>query len=90
VNTPVLRICLYSLVTDVVYATHLTFEDLAEYCSDEQMKRLESQIGLSGMKVPNSYSEMHRALACFDSPGEITMTDIRADYTKEILYYGGN
>jgi len=84
-NTPVLRICLYSLVTDVLYATHRTFEDLAEFCNDDQMERLESQIGIRGMKYPNSYSEMHKVLACFDTAGEVTHTDIRAAYTKEIL-----
>jgi hypothetical protein len=86
-NSPVLRVNLYNLVTDTVYATHRTFEDLAENCSDEQMQRLDSQIGLPSMTVPHTYAEMHRALACFDNPGEITITDIRADYTREILYY---
>jgi hypothetical protein len=86
-NSPILRICLYSLVTDTIYATHRTFEDLAENCSDEQMQRLESQIGFPKMKFLDNYSAMHRALACFDTGGEITINDIRSDYTKQILYY---
>ena len=44
VNNAVMKICLYSLLTEIVFAVHQTFEDLIQTATEKQMERLGKQI----------------------------------------------
>ncbi len=86
VNSGVLKLCLYSLLTDVIYAAHLFFEELNKNANAEIMDRLQKQIIILEAEPPLYYKDMHRALTVFDSKGEITLNLIRSFYTETILY----
>ena len=85
-NSQILKICLYSLITDVVYAAHLTFEDLKQNATSEQIDRLNRQIKNNLENTPELYADMHSALSYFDSPGIVTLDHVKSDYTAKILY----
>ncbi len=85
VNNKILKICLYSLITEIVYAAHLMFEELEQSGTDEQIDRLNKQIKILGSNPPEFYRDMHAALSVFDA-AVITMNHIRGDYTAKILY----
>lgn len=84
-NSPVLNICLYSILTDTIYGLHSMFESLDEK-DIEKMDRLDKQITIQGVTPPTKYSQMHRALHPFDSLEVIALNHIRAAYTECILY----
>lgn len=86
INNNILRLCLYSLLTDTIYAAHLIFDELEQDKSPEIIKRLESQIKIIGIEPPELYKEMHLALSVMDNKEEISLHTIRADYTEKILY----
>jgi hypothetical protein len=88
VNNGIIKVCLYSLLTETVYAAHLTFEGLKISGSSEQLKRLNNQIAILRTDPPVTYGSMHRALSVFDNPENITLKNIQSDYTKTILYPG--
>lgn len=83
-NSDVLNICLYSLLTETVFATHQMFEELEINATPEQLHRMSQQIKISG-HVPKLYSHMHIALSSLDHHG-VTLAHIKGDYTKYILY----
>ncbi len=86
VNNNVIKICLYSLLTEIVFAVHSTFEEFKEAVSEDQLDRMSKQIRIFGVEPPPLFQNMHRALAAFDKPGRITLIDVKADYTAKILY----
>lgn len=86
VNTDVLKICLYTLLTETVYAAHLIFEELKKKITTEQINRLDQQIKILRREPPLFFKEMHRALSCFDNPNTISLIDVKAEYTQKILY----
>lgn len=85
INANDLRIDLYSLLCETVYAAHLMFEELKLACHEEQYERLSKQIKIFKMDPPSKFAEMHRALSCLDKE-LFDVNDIRADYTQFILY----
>ena len=86
VNNGILKLCLYSLLTDVVFAAHLFFEELNNKNHPDIANRLQKQLFILKTEPPVSYKEMHRALSVFDNKDEITIISIRNIYTKTILY----
>lgn len=86
VNSGVLKLCLYSLLTDVIYAAHLFFEELNKNEDPEIIDRLKRQIIIFNTETPLLFKDMHRALSVFDSKEEITLNSIRSCYTESILY----
>lgn len=86
VNNNILRLCLYSLLTETIYSAHLFFEELKESKFFGSIERLEKQIKIMGIEPPRYYKDMHRALAIFDSEESISLNSIRAEYTEKILY----
>jgi len=86
VNNNILKLCLYSLLTDTIYAAHLFFEELKQNKSSEIVKRLNDQIKIIGINPPEYFKEMHRALSIFDNNDEISLDTIRGAYTVKILY----
>lgn len=85
INTEYLRIDLYSLLCETVYAAHLMFEELKLSCPEKQHQRLSRQIKIFKQDPPSKFAEMHRALSCLDK-NIIDLNDIKADYTQFILY----
>ncbi len=86
INSGILRLCLYSFLTDVIFASHLFFEELQEKGDFQVIERLKKQIIISGIEPPLSFKDMHRALSVFDNKEEITLNSIRSCYTETILY----
>ena len=85
INNGILRLCLYSLLTDVIYAAHLFFEELEKEKTPEIIERLSRQIIIINTDPPDLYKKMHQVLAVFDNPEDITLHSIRAEYTDKIL-----
>lgn len=85
INTNVLHICLFSLLTETIFSAHEIFEESANVCTKEQLERMDKQIKISGVEAPEKFELMHRALMCFDKPDDITLSDIQSDYTSKIL-----
>lgn len=85
VNNGVIRLCLYSLLTDVIYAAHLFFDELMSEPDHEIIERLKKQIIIQNTEPPDLYAKMHRMLFVFDN-NDISLNDIRASYTAMILY----
>jgi hypothetical protein len=86
INNRILNICLYSLLTDTIYAAHVLFEELKIAADNEQLIRLNSQVNSANNNPPAAYKDMHIALGIFDSTNTITANHIKGDYTKYILY----
>lgn len=85
INTDHLRIDLYSLLCETAFAAHLVFEGLKKECPEDQLDRLRRQIKTFGQDPPEKFAAMHRALTCLDQE-IIELNDLKADYTKHILY----
>lgn len=88
VNNNILRICLYSLLTETVYAAHLTFEEFKIQGTKEQIGRMEQQLAILRTKPPQKYAQMHRELEALDEPSTLSVRYLQADFTKMILYPG--
>lgn len=86
INNNILKICLYSLLTDTVYAAHIFFEDISQQNNSEVINRLETQIKTLGIEPPLLFAQMHTGLSIFDKEETITLDFIRAEYTQKILY----
>lgn len=86
INTDVLRICLYSLLTETIFAAHQLFEEAKKHCSSEQLARMNKQIKIIGTHPPSRFEDMHLALACLDNNTNLTLNDLKADYCSKILY----
>jgi hypothetical protein len=85
INSPVLRIDLYSLLCETAFAAHQIFEDCILNCSAEKLDRMKRQITVLGVDPPEKFALMHKALACFDEPN-VNVNYVMADYTNYILY----
>jgi hypothetical protein len=85
VNNDVLKICLYSLLTEIVFAVHQTFEDLGKAANLTQLDRMQRQIIIFGTQPPELFGQMHRALSVFDQDGVVKLRDVQADYAAKIL-----
>lgn len=90
VNNGTLKLCLYSLLTDVVFAAHLFFEELEKEANIEIFERLQKQIVILNVDPPVLYKDMHRTLSVFDCQDKITLHSIRSCYTETILYPPSN
>jgi hypothetical protein len=86
VNDDHLKICLYSILTETVFAAHLIFEELKQAVSLEQLDRLNRQINSNHGIVPDVYKDMHIALDVFDKYPKLELNHVKAGYTKHILY----
>ncbi len=86
VNTDVLRICLYSLLTETIFAAHQLFEEAKSNCPAEQLERMNKQMKIIGTPPPDKFADMHSALACMDQSAELTLNDLKTDYCAKILY----
>lgn len=86
INTDILRICLYSLLTETIFAAHQLFEEAKVNCPPDQLERMNKQMKIIGVHPPDKFVDMHSALACIDEPTELTLNDLKADYCSKILY----
>lgn len=86
INDRRLRVCLYSLITDCVYAAHLIFEEFKVNISKDQEMRLAQQINNSQELPPDLYAEMHPALAIFDDTSKLNLNLVRSGYSMNILW----
>lgn len=85
VNNKVLKICQYSLLTELVYGAHLMFEDSGKAGKPAQLARLEKQISILRTDPPVEYGSMHRGLVVFDTPNDIALHNIRSNYSAVLL-----
>ncbi len=85
-NDEVRFVCLYTLVTDIVYAAHIMFEEMKENANVDQVNRLKKQIKILGDDLIKPYNEMHEALSVFDREGIVTLMDVKSDYSMKILW----
>jgi len=85
-NDEVRFVCLYTLVTDVIYAAHIMFEEMKENANVDQIRRLQKQIKILGDSLVKPYKEMHDALSVFDSKETVTLIDVKSDYSMKILW----
>jgi hypothetical protein len=90
INNNILKICLYSLLTDVVYAAHTMFEEYKPLIPEEQLRRLKQQIGINRTSAPHFYKEMHPALGIFDQYYPVTPDHVRSGYSHYVLWKGSN
>jgi hypothetical protein len=88
VNNNILKICLYSFLTETVFVAHTMFEEFRASMTDEQKERISQQIQTRGhnSKPTRLYADIHPALACLDSVQGISLNDIKSDYTTKVLY----
>jgi hypothetical protein len=85
INSPVLRIDLYSMLCETTFAAYQVFEDAVLNCTPEKLDRMNRQITVLGVDPPLLYAQMHRVLGCFDET-VVTLNDVMAGYTNYILY----
>lgn len=85
VNDNVLQLCLYTILTEIVFAAHLFFEELDSTQLIQVQERLNSQILIIDSEPPPLYAQMHTALSILDYD-RVTLNDIQGDYTAKILY----
>jgi hypothetical protein len=86
INSGVLHICLYSLLTETTFAAHCTFEDLKKSATNEQFQRMEQQLSIQHSPPPEKYGQMHRVLSAMDEPESVSVRSLQADYTRFLLY----
>jgi len=86
INNDILKICLYSLLTETIYAAHLIFDELKLTASEEQLNRLKRQVNSNNPSPPELYKDMHPALYVFDTYPVIELNHVKAGYTRHILY----
>lgn len=85
INSDVLRIDLYSLLTETVYAAHQVFEEAITNCPAEQLDRMNRQMKILRTDPPLKYADMHRALSCIDLT-QLSLNNVQADYTNYVLF----
>jgi len=86
INNPVLNICLYSLLTETIYAAHCMFEEFAPIIPTEQLRRFKQQVDGNRRDPPHFYGEMHPALGVFDKYYPTEANHVKAGYTEHLLY----
>lgn len=85
VNNDILQLCLYSLLTEIVFAAHLFFEEINSAQLIQVQERLNNQIVIIDSEPPELYSQMHTALSVLDYDS-VTLNDIQGDFTTKMLY----
>ncbi len=74
------------MLTEIVYAAHLFFEELNQLIPTEQLKRLKQQLNGGRMQPPQFYRDMHPALGIFDQYPAIELNHIKSGYSHCILW----
>jgi hypothetical protein len=86
VNSSLLKVCLYSLLTETAFAAHSVFKEFKLSIKKEQINRLEKLIIIKHQDPPFLFGDMHRALSAFDIKDAIELNNVKADYTAKIIY----
>jgi len=84
INNNSLKICLYSLLTETVYAAHLIFEEFGPLIPVEPLLRLKQQ--LRRRDTPQLYRDMHPALGIFDKYDSIELNHVKSGYSHHVLW----
>jgi len=86
INSNVLYISLYTLLTDTIYAAHLLFEEFKPLIPSEQVRRFKQQIGINRTDPPQLFGHMHAALGIFDRYYPVELNHVKSGYSHHVLW----